>query len=339
MRIAESTYVVAPALAVLLLTGCGGSTLFSSPSATQQSQSRAAKHGLRSCLYVFPDYEGPRTLAVWAQLRSGKWAQIREISDSRLNDPQDFAVDGDGSLYVTNSASQSVTVYAAGATGHVKPIREIQGSATELDRPRDLAFDQSNNELYVANPYNNSITIYPALANGNVAPIGVISGSATGLNGPEGLTLDASGNIYASNLAAGSSLSSITVYAAGSTGNVTPMRTIAGSLTKLRDAIELALDSSGNVYAANAGNDPARLTVYAAGANGNVAPIRRIHGHLTTLRRPFGIAVDSSDNIYEASYKGFPIKVWAAGSNGNVPPSYELPVESSHRGIRILPCK
>ena len=139
---------------------------------------------------------------------------------------------------------------------------------------------------------------------------------------------------------AGATLAALpTVYAAGSTGYVTPMRTIAGSLTKLRHPLELALDSSGNVYVANAGNNPARLTVYAAGANGNVAPIRRIHGHLTTLRRPVGIAVDSSGNIYEASYKGDPIKVYAAGSNGNVAPIYTLPVGSHRRGIKILPCK
>jgi sugar lactone lactonase YvrE len=330
----DSTYVVAPTMAVLLLTSCGGSALFSSPSAAHQNQSRTIKPGTRSCLYVF-DIRG-RNLTVWAQGHGdNNWAQIREISGSRLNRPQDVAEDGHGNLYVTNNSySPSVTVYAAGATGRVKPIREIQGSATGLFYPGDIAFDQLNNEFYVANR-NNRITIYPALANGNVPPISVIRGRKTGLDGLNGLTLDSSGNIYVSNLGTETHLPSITVYAAGSTGDVTPTRTITGSLTKLANPAELALDSSRNVYATN----DVRLTMYAAGANGNVKPIRRIHGHLAMLKGPEGIAVDSSDNIYEASYRSYPIKVYAAGSNGDVAPIYRIPAYSHHHGIRILPCK
>jgi hypothetical protein len=117
---------------------------------------------------------------------------------------------------------------------------------------------------------------------------------------------------------------SVTVYPAGSTGNVAPTQTIAGTRTKLDDPLQLALDSSSNIYVANdsfSSSANSSLTMYAAGANGNVAPNETIEGAMTQLYLPGGIAVDGSDRIYATNRSSVSsITVYAAGSNGNAAP-------------------
>jgi len=144
---------------------------------------------------------------------------------------------GLGTLYVANSAGNSVTVYAPGATGDVAPTRSISGVATGLLGPTGLALDGANN-LYVTNPIgvNHSVTVYAAGASGDVAPIRTISGGSTGLNSPRGVVLDGSGALFVAN-----GNNSVTVYAAGATGNAAPIRTISGASTGLNNPVGIAL--------------------------------------------------------------------------------------------------
>src|SRR5439155_7390472 len=88
--------------------------------------------------------------------------------------------------------------------------------------------------------------------------------------------------------ASNSGVSSITVYAAGASGNVTPAATIAGGNTGLGSPAGIALDGAGNIYVANSGGS---ITVYAAGANGNATPTATIAGGNTGLNSPTLIAV------------------------------------------------
>jgi 6-phosphogluconolactonase (cycloisomerase 2 family) len=73
-------------------------------------------------------------------------------------------------LYVVNSQSNSVTVYASGATGNATPTQDISGSNTGLDGPFGVAVDGSG-DIYVTNSLDDTITVYAAGATGNVAPI------------------------------------------------------------------------------------------------------------------------------------------------------------------------
>ena len=64
------------------------------------------------------------------------------------------------------------------------------------------------------------------------APTATIAGGNTRLDFPDGIALDGAGNIYVANNGV-NDVASITVYAAGASGNATPMVTIAGSNTGL----------------------------------------------------------------------------------------------------------
>jgi DNA-binding beta-propeller fold protein YncE len=52
---------------------------------------------------------------------------------------------------------------------------------------------------------------------------------STGLNNPIGVALDSAGNLYVANFKG----HSITVYASGASGTVTPTRTVSGNFTGL----------------------------------------------------------------------------------------------------------
>jgi PAP2 superfamily protein len=85
----------------------------------------------------------------------------------------------------------------------------------------------------------------------------------------------------------GPSSGSTAVYAAGATGNATPLATIQGSNTGLITPADIALDAEGRLYVANPGGGCAScsasnaVTVYTPGATGNVAPTGSIAGSNT----------------------------------------------------------
>src|SRR5208282_5495 len=113
-------------------------------------------------------------------------------------------------------------------------------------------------------PYSgpDSVFVYPALGSRtgplDEAPLATISGSNTGLNAPVGIAVDSSGKIYVADLQA----ASVTVYSAGSNGNVAPLATISGSNTGLSGPFGIAVDSSGKIYVADYG--AASVFVYPA---------------------------------------------------------------------------
>src|SRR6266480_1360321 len=233
-------------------------------------------------------------------------------------------------LYVANTGANSITVFAAGATGDAIPAAVIAGSDTRLDSPVAVTLDAARN-IYVANfdiavP---SITVYAPGASGNAVPTAAIAGDNTGLSSPSGLALDASGRIYVTNQGdLFGENASVEIFSSGASGNATPLARIAGGNTGLIAPAGIALDAAGNIYVPNANASPADITIYAAAADGNVAPtstiVTRFVAGIPDLAFvfgfPIGIAVDGSGNVHVASFGSHSVVVYAAGVSGVATP-------------------
>lgn len=202
-------------------------------------------------------------------------------------------------VYVTNmiksgsSWASTVTIYSASSNGNVSPVAVIGGSQTQLSQVAGIVVDDTG-EIYVANIDSNSIVGFARGSSGNVAPNVVIAGSQTGLSRPTGLALDENRNMYVGNCASGcndgSAPPALLEFAAGSNGNVAPIRDIVGPKTKLANSNAPAVDPWGNIYVSNWIANT--IDVFDKNANGNTRPIRVVAGSKTLLDGPDGIAVD-----------------------------------------------
>ena len=128
----------------------------------------------------------------------------------------------------------SITTFPRTAQGDVAPIRTIQGTLTEFNRPQAVVLDLAHDELIVANSFfDNTLSlggllVFPGTATGNVAPIRRITGASTGLCNPIGMTLDrVHDELFVTNAAANISCQpSVVVFARSASGNAAPLRTI-----------------------------------------------------------------------------------------------------------------
>ncbi|MDO8433550.1 MAG: ice-binding family protein [Candidatus Binatus sp.] len=226
------------------------------------------------------------------------------------------------------SAGNGVTVAGALICGTVATGDRMRTDYTWAFLPRTI---------YVRNFDAGRVTEYPVGSSGNVAPSAVIEGDATQLSvgsnlGPIGIALDGSGNIYAQNRTP--LFSSIEAYAAGASGNVPPIASIDDGENKFG----IALDAAGNIYTASIGPCvfPAlcgSITEYSAAAGHPLLNTILGFGQL----EPTGVAVDAKGNIYVANNRD--IRVYAAGSSGDVPPIAKIVGDAEHpltaRGIAL----
>ncbi|MFZ1018180.1 MAG: hypothetical protein WAN39_09935 [Candidatus Cybelea sp.] len=95
-----------------------------------------------------------------------------------LNYPLGLAVNREGALYVANTGSNEVLIFARGSTGDAGPVARLSGPATQLVAPQALAIDASG-KLYVFDGPQTAqgfgathhVRVYDAGAHGNVPPI------------------------------------------------------------------------------------------------------------------------------------------------------------------------
>jgi sugar lactone lactonase YvrE len=247
--------------------------------------------------------------------------------DSKLNGPSGLAVDSQGDIYVINDGMsvgpQSVTVY--------RRSNPVPVSVLELSQPVGIAAARNGN-LYVSDSDRN-IAIFRTSGDGTLVAAGKLDNQVrdapnggsyigtpdTRLSDPGAVSLDRDDNIFVldRNYVDRDDIS-IRKYAAGSTGHVAPLSLIRGPKSELHRTTAIALDSHGNIYAANV--SPDSITEYAAGSNGDVAPIATIAGPQTALHSPSGIAIDSGGRIYVSNFATSTITEYARGSFGDAAP-------------------
>ncbi len=192
------------------------------------------------------------------------------------------AFDSTGQLFVSAAlpdGHRTIDVFAPRANNCATPERTISDYG-------GLAID-SNNALYVATRTTPTIDIFPA---GSSIMEAQISGAKTGLKAPNTVAVDAFRNVYVFD----TETATISEFAAGATGNVAPIRTIAGSKTGLDGgngfSFGLAVSkASGKIFVSNPGSNA--ILGFAATASGNVAPIQTIAGSATGLADPLGLAL------------------------------------------------
>jgi len=300
---------------------------------------------------------GPQCLTPTARITGDK---------TRIDTPSGIAVDPAGNIYVTNSDTDSINVFPAGANGNATPSYTME-SPTGVDDANAVAID-SHGQIYVANGGgeilerrlpDNSVSIYPAGSYANVAPIARIGGPAddstenadqTGISAPQAIAVDSHGKIFVANREGGSyDQGKITVFVAGSHGDVRLIATIGGTRTGdntgLNDPVGMAIDAAGNLYVLNQSGGPDKagsITVFAPDANGNVAPRAAIANDAkagrTQLKWPMGLALDASGNMYVTNQAGTiaagpdSVTIYAAGKFGNVAPIGII--TGSHTGLK-----
>ncbi len=197
------------------------------------TQANAIAFDSKGQLFVTGIVKGGRGIGVFKPGANGCVKPKRTISDQG-----GLAIDSNNRLYVANSATATIDIFAKGSS-----IMEAQigGSNTGLVAPGTVAVDASLN-VYVFDATTATISEFAAGATGNVAPIRTISGSNTGLSDGQGFNCGlavskASGDIFVSNPGS----NAILVLAATASGNVAPIHTIAGSATKLAVPLGVAV--------------------------------------------------------------------------------------------------
>ncbi len=252
-----------------------------------------------------------------------------------------------GTLWISSPPVGDLLEFAApgpNAPVDQSPIVEITGVDTTLNDPRGVAIDH-HGRVWVANLGGNSILAFAPPTGGGIVdakPAVTISGAKTGLSSPIAIALTQKGNAWVAN----QGTSTITEYAAGSHGNVAPIRTIAGSNTQLADLSGIAASPDGtrvwvSEYRMRKGPAPPSLVEFSGTAHGNAKPINVISGLDTQLNKPGGVAVGVAGNdpiaVDENLDHPSALLSFAPGAHGDSKPAEEVSGENTGLSQPQLP--
>jgi sugar lactone lactonase YvrE len=192
--------------------------------------------------------------------------------------PGPIAIGPGGNLFVTDENAESLFVYAKGATAYDQPKRELVLPFV----PSCVAVD-SNGYEYVGGFTNGYVAVYAPGAQGNAQTLQRIA-LPDGHPDINGVTVDPSGNLYVSD---SNEISEFTTPVT----NPTLARAIVGT-GQQSTPTGMDLDSKGELYAANAGDN--NILAYSPTANGTSRPDRKISSKAPALINPVGVAIAGS---------------------------------------------
>jgi len=245
------------------------------------------------------------------------------------------APDTHGNVYVADSGNYTIRLISstgtvstvaglAGTSGHA----DGSGTAAQFSDPENLAFDVTTGNIYVADGMGNTIRmVTPAgvvttLAGSGTAGSANLTGSAAEFSDPSGIAVDTSSNVYVGDTG------NDTIRKITPAGVVTTLAGLAGhsgsangngTSARFDAPAGVAVDSAGNVYVADTGND----TIREISPSGTVTTLagsagieENIDGPPLDARfwTPGDIAIDSSGTLYVADTYNMTIRRYITGA-------------------------
>jgi uncharacterized protein (TIGR03437 family) len=251
-----------------------------------------------------------------------------------LGIPPDVAVDSAGNLYIVDRDNNRIRKVDTSGTISTFAGKGTSGSSgdggpalnAEIFLPTAIAVDGVGN-VYIADAGSGLRKVDTA---GIINSVPVISPSLSKIASPGGMTVDSTGNVYISDLN-GSSIYKLdkagvlTTVAGGALG----FSGDGGPATKaaLNFPSGLAVDSAGNIYFADKGNNRVRkvdtkgiITTFAgtgtAGFSGDGGPATSAKLGLNLTAAFQGVALDSAGNLYIADPRNNRIRM--VNPSGNI---------------------
>ncbi|CAF1501792.1 unnamed protein product [Adineta ricciae] len=218
-----------------------------------------------------------------------------------------------------------VSTYAPTSCGTVagSSTGSAGGTAALLSDPYGVYVDSAGN-VYVADYNNNRIQKWAPGATSGIT----VAGSSTGLSGvtpallsgPNIIYVDSAGNVYVADYIN----NRIQKWAPGATSGITVAGSSTGSAGSTAALLSspngVYVDSAGNVYVADSGNN--RIQKWAPGATSGITVAGSSTGSAGStpalLSGPFGVYVDSAGNVYAADSNNNRIQKWAPGATSGI---------------------
>ena len=234
--------------------------------------------------------------------------------------PMGVSVSGDGTTYVADTynhtirkvTSGGVVTTFAGQAG-TKGYKDGVGTTALFNEPRSLVVDDRTGDVYVSDTNNNVIRrISPSGVVTTLAGSGGVQGSVDGTGSvarfkePHGIALDSSGNLYVADYMNGTirkvTTSGVVTTLAGTAGT-TGFSNGVGASASFRSLQGIAVDTSGNLYVADAGNRAIRKIT----SSGTVTTLAGASGN--DFGQPHGLALGSGGTVlYVTDYTSNVVK-------------------------------
>lgn len=221
--------------------------------------------------------------------------------------PSSISIDSTGNIYVADSHNNAiykvspraeVTIFAgtSGTRGDANGI----GLEARFNGPGGITADGANN-VYVADSHNDAVR--------KITPAGLVTTFGGDLGTwPAGVAIDSVGNVYVAGI------SDNTIRKITPTGVVTTLAGTAGvsghadgtgKVASFNLPAGLAIDSKGNLFVAESGNNtirkitPAGVVTTLAGTAGKKGAVNGT-GAVARFNHPMAVAIDNAGNVYVA---------------------------------------
>ena len=246
-------------------------------------------------------------------------------SDARFYLPFGLTVATNGNVYVADEGNNTIRKVTSGGV--------VTTLATGFNWPAGVAVDRAAN-VYVADTDNHTIrkvtsggVVTTLAGSGSYSSWGTNdgTGSAARFTFPCGVAVDTSGTVYVAdsgnNTIRKVTPAGVVTTLAGLAGNNTGSADGTGSAARFNGPAGMAVDTNGNVYVADSGNNtirkvtPSGVVTTLAGLAGSAGSADGTNS-AARFNGPYGVAVDSAGNVYVAdTYNDTIRKVTPVGTN------------------------